>query len=223
MAVVLHVHGDPGKFRSKLRERVRLSEEINARVVSFEQRLAEREPFTGKRGGLGEDLYELGWSDERSNLVRRILQWDSTNLKTVERSLGTAAPRNYGVEAVPDLSPSGDLSAMREFLSTRAGELEGIERRLPRRRPTTARPVDIYNLDELRASGLFDTDVLDDFEQRLSDIENPRKWRGSIAAAKELVEAVHRAAFDCLGVAAPSKNTEFVKLGKLARKALLTR
>lgn len=221
MAEVLHVHGDPGRFRSKLRARIARAEEIEARISSHEERFGEREPFTGRRGSLAEAFHDGLWSAERSDLVARIHQWDATNMKSIEQSLGTGSAVSYRVASVPDLRADDAASAMREYLAVRTQELQDIERRIPRRRPTSVRAVDGCSLDDLRASGLFDFEVLNDFESRLSDIENKRKWRGSISAAKELVEAVHRAVFDCLGQPAPPNSTEFVKLGKLARKAMV--
>lgn len=221
MSEVLHVHGDPGKFRTRLRARIGRGEEIDAQLLSYEQRRGAVEPFAGTPGSLAEAFYDLEWSSERSDLVKRIRQWDGTNLKQLKQSLGTAAASCYGIASVPEVHSRSDVSAIRSFLQIRMEELREVERRLPARRPTVARPVDIYSLDDLRASGLFDVDVLDEFEDRLADMSNARKWRSSIAAAKELVEAVHQAVFHCLGEEPPPRSTDFVKLGKLARRAML--
>jgi hypothetical protein len=96
---------------------------------------------------------------------------------------------------------------------------ELLESLRPGRRTTTIGPVGI-RLDELEASSLLDPEVIEAFRQRMSQLGTLRTVSASIGAAKELVEAVHKAALGCLSEPPPKPRDDFLLTAKRVRVAL---
>ena len=216
----LAVFGNPGAFRSRLRKRISRGEQILQQIEGASLAVVAHAAETS---GL---IRELGEIELLEPVGRTVINWTRANRTLVATFLGPKADENYGTRPAPTAARfrvrADDLPALESLVRFRLEELASIERRLPARRQATIRPIDLHSLNELRWSGLFDTEVLDDFERRLSVLSEKRKWRGAIGAAKEMVEAINRAAVLTLtGTPAP-RAIEFGPLGKAARSAMKT-
>ncbi len=214
----LTVFGDPGAFRSRLRTRISRGEQILQQIEGVSLAVIAHAAETS---GLLREIGELSLLDP---IGRTVISWTRANHTLVSTFLGPNADENYGARPAPAVSVfkvgANELPALESLVRVRLQELAAIERRLPARRQVTVRPIDLHSLNELRWTGLFDAEVLDDFERRLSALGEKRRWRGAIGAAKEMVEAVNRAAVLTLTGKQAPRAIEFGPLGKAARSAM---
>jgi len=223
VAAPLDVIGDPSKFRSALQGRMKRADDLTAEIEAARRNMAAVGAERRGRFPIAAELEALEALEAVEGLGSRIHTWSGTNRKLVQRFLAEDAANRYEVAVAPRLPwrlSIGGLDDAQTYLTVRRGELASLLRRLPKARDLP-RPAGELRLAVLRGSGLFDVEVLDDFESRLGRAASRSSWRDVILAAKELVEATHWATFDALDVPRPPRSTDFPALGKHARRAIL--
>ena len=153
--------------------------------------------------------------------------WIRANQRTLSEFLGAQAKDYPAVRDVPwtDASVRGQSRAqvlhVKEVVDANLEVIDGLLDELgvvtaiPSARAET-------RFAELRQSGLIEADALTDYLTRINRMTTRPQIAGSLAASKELVEAVYRATCDVLGVTWEAKET-FEVVGKRARNAMLQR
>ncbi|MCU1494270.1 MAG: Abortive infection C-terminus [Acidimicrobiaceae bacterium] len=215
---------EPAKFRTALRRKVKLGEELLAAIASGREVVAKHVQNTSKRLLLDEFKAIRDSMDVREPLERRVGYWERANRQMFLRFLSTGADEVYGVEVTPAWpwgKPDGEaLNALETTVRIRLGELEKVRDRLGSE--LRRAPVRVLDLGFLRGGGRLEDDVVTSFERRLAGMRDRRNVPRGIAAAKELVEAVNDAARHAMTMTR-EKDSTLGKDCKQVREALLHR
>ena len=155
-------------------------------------------------------------------------RWVNGNTALIERYLGPGAnefahpPRRLpGRWASSRESDAAERAqACHSAIDDDVQRLQQVIDRLPHPGPTAIRPVE-DRFAELRQSGLISATQLASYVRRMSKTRTRTQVSEAIGAAKELMEACHRATLDRLDV--PYPKNDFAKLGKIVRGEVLKR
>jgi hypothetical protein len=152
----------------------------------------------------------------------RLLSWQRGNRSLLRNHLGKAAEGVLGQYHNADIKANA-ASRIESVEAAIASDVSALDELLEALRPGSRTnaigPVGI-RLDELEASGLLAPEVVEAFRQRMSQLGNLRSVSASIGAAKELVEAVHKAALGCLREPPPGPREDFLQSARRVRMAL---
>lgn len=193
---VPRVYGDVSRFRRYLRQSLQRggdlldeAQGIRAREANLEKVKNETERLV--RRSLAEFAADYEWYD-------RVARWNGNVERALHRHLVTAAREAAPAVLLP--SPKrGELEAWEGWLRA---QLEDVRRLLDRlgasRDVQRLIPIKV-RLDELRASGLVEVQVVDDYVRTMEHMRTPKQLRDCIGAAKEVVEATLRGALERLG------------------------
>jgi hypothetical protein len=215
------VFGDPAKFRRKVRERVTAGRHMADELIAVRQRLPP-EPDAPPQGTLASLALALDNELIAEPLEARLASWQGGNRSLLLTRLGTMGEGVLGPYHQPQSKAPGAarIDAVEDAIATEAATLDALLKTLgPGRRTDTVGPAGI-RLDELETSGLLDPEVIEAFRRRMSRLGTRRGVSAAIGAAKELVEAVHTAALNCLGEPAPKRRDDFLSIAKQVRAAL---
>ena len=215
------VFGDAATFRRKLRERVRNGRLMADELLGARERLTHT-PDGKPRGLVGGLLREVKEAMAVQPFESRLESWQRGNTSLLRNHLGKAAEGVVGKYHNADIKANA-ASRIDSVEAAIASDISALDELLgalgPGRRTNTIGPVGI-RLDELEASGLLDPEVIEAFRQRMSQLGTRRGVSASIGAAKELVEAVHKAALGCLDEPPPKPRDDFLLTAKRVRMAL---
>jgi hypothetical protein len=170
-------------------------------------------------------LREFAEVREAVDPLRQALRtWLAANSRQVTRFFGASGKSIYGVAPAPKSHPvmEDSLDDVEKLIVIRSGELRTILDRVGGTRTHSANEATNVDLTFVRASGLLEAGVVDDFVRRLGGLRDRRNLGRVIGASKELVEAVNHAALAVLGEP-PGLTDDFQKLGKMTRQAITTR
>ena len=203
-----HIYGRTERFKATLDRQINGGEDL----------LGELE---GGRKRASADAAKLGgrYSDEAARLLADYHLWQWSDRVSRWRGNVTTTANRQLADQVDDVLPhltrpwpqpavghkgEGLIPAVEKWLHSTLEELRELRAALGVRRnvPVTS----VGRFDEIRASGLIDAGVIDGWTKDSANLRTPKQIADAIGTAKEIAEAVLRAALDNLGV--PWKKTD---------------
>ncbi|MBI4898862.1 MAG: abortive infection family protein [Actinobacteria bacterium] len=223
----LRVHGDPGRFAARLRTRRRSGEALLSRAEALMERhedAVDEPPSRRGLAGLGEQAGLQMGADELRDAFQH---WVRTNRGVLAEFLGRQAEDYPMVNELPTeellatWQHRAHVRQTQDRIRANLAVLDGLLERLGRATTASLTRTETQFL-ELRESGLIESDALAAYVKRINRITRTADIADSLAASKELLEAVYCGTCEVLGEHWDQED-EFQKLGRRARTALLNR
>jgi hypothetical protein len=219
----LRVFGDEKKFRAELRKRLKLADDLRARLDSARDQIAQLPPYDPNLTGLAAAAQSFSLSPGLSPIEESVEKWRSGNNGLMTRYLG-AAGDELALDYVSTWSrreirdPARRVDESERRIEEGMGVLDRVLSQLPQAAPPAEPP---ERFTEVRHSGLLDPAALDSYVNRMSRLRTRAQISDAIGAAKELVEACNRATCELLDI--DYSKSDFTLLGRETRKALIAR
>lgn len=209
------VYGNPKKLRSSLARYINRGEELLDEAQGVRRRMEAMSE--SQRKSLDTWVAEQAW-------VEDVKRWRWNGRSVMRRALGEAAEEEVPVFLEPLPPETGKprhtmrVSNMEPWLREALGDLRSLQARIGVSRNVTAVSPASGRFEELRASGLVASDVVDGYAREMTGPRTPKQLYDAIGAAKELTEATLRVALARLGESY-AKTDDLPRLMKLWRKA----